>query len=390
MLSRTTSRRKPFRALCFHLLLLLVVGSQEEVVRAQKPADKSVVRDGEPCKQRGQVTGTVKKQFVCVSAIITTASGRVVGRRLVWELQVSAPSMTVGTTTVPLTTTTVTAIKTCANGGECRVGDIGAGGGIVFYVPTSPQWWGRYMEAAPNGWNGYWGDLRYVSGCYGMSIPGASAVGLGSGRRNTEAVVASCPERNIAASVAADLVLNGKSDWFLPSRDELNEMFPHRTAIGFRVTEDNQAYSSSTFPNAETFWGQLFTDDSALGNKAGQQFRPLRTTQYSYYVRPIRYGESATSTSSASIETPTTTSIASTKTLPSYPLATKVPGPAPSLKLPTRSSSTTTTTIVVRGDEKMCVYFPNGIKLGDTFHDCSWRTSTTAISRPIASQTSIP
>ncbi len=43
---------------------------------------------------------------------------------------------------------------TCAAGGTCQVGDTGPGGGIVFYVATSPQSWGTYLETAPSNWNG--------------------------------------------------------------------------------------------------------------------------------------------------------------------------------------------------------------------------------------------
>ena len=281
-------RRACRPAACLMLATVFMFGTSS--LEAFALDSSPLTRDGEPCKQRGQVTGTVKQQFVCVWAKTTTASGRVIGRRLVWELQVSKTTTTIQSSVVS-TTTTVMARQTCATGGECRVGDIGAGGGVVFYVPETPQWWGRYMEAAPNRWNGQWGDIRYISGCFGLSIPGASAVGLGSGKRNTEAIVAACPEANIAARVADGLVLNGKSDWFLPSRDELSAMYPHRAGIGIRIAEDNQVYASSSFPNAETFWGQLFTDDSATGNKSGQQFRPLRTAPYSYYVRPIRYSD---------------------------------------------------------------------------------------------------
>ncbi len=43
---------------------------------------------------------------------------------------------------------------TCAAGGTCQVGDVGPGGGTVFYVATSPQSWGTYLETAPSNWNG--------------------------------------------------------------------------------------------------------------------------------------------------------------------------------------------------------------------------------------------
>jgi hypothetical protein len=282
---------KRSRVLKLLLVALLISGTQALFTRADAHAEVLTIRDGEPCRKRGQVTGTVKQQFVCVWAKTTTASGRVIGRRLVWELQVHKASTTVPNNMVS-TTTTVAARQTCATGGECRVGDIGAGGGVVFYVPETPQWWGRYMEAAPNRWNGRWSDSSFVSGCYGLSIPGASAVGLGSGRRNTEAIVAACPEANIAARVADGLVLNGKSDWFLPSRDELNAMYPHRAGVGIQIAEDYQWYDSSTFPSAFTHCVQVFTDDSRYGTKSGTQRCDIhRSENNRNLVRPIRYGE---------------------------------------------------------------------------------------------------
>lgn len=259
------------------------------VAMANRHTTSPSIKDGDPCKQRGQVTGSVREQFVCAWARTTTASGRVIGRRLVWQLQVPRPT-TVVTTTVNVATSSTVPRLTCATGGECRVGDIGAGGGVVFYVAETPQWWGRYMEAAPNRWNGQWGDLAYVSGCYGMSIPDARAVGLGSGKRNTEAIVSSCPETNIAARVADNLVLNGKSDWFLPSKDELNAMYPHRAGIGFRVAEDAQWYASSSFPTAFAHWVQVFTFDSRYGYPSGTQFGTVER-KGNNYVRPIRYGD---------------------------------------------------------------------------------------------------
>ena len=43
---------------------------------------------------------------------------------------------------------------TCAAGGTCQVGDTGPGGGTVFYVASTPQSWGQYLEVAPSTWSG--------------------------------------------------------------------------------------------------------------------------------------------------------------------------------------------------------------------------------------------
>ena len=291
MLSRRTVTM--FRVLSRVTLLVLVL--MTGLVSSQTAfgfSDAPSVRDGEPCKQRGQVAGTIKQQFVCVWAKTVTASGRVIGRRLVWELQIPKSQSTLPVAISTTSSSTTIPRPTCATGGECRVGDIGAGGGVVFYVPETPQWWGRYMEAAPNRWNGQWSDSLLISGCYGLSIPGASASGLGSGRRNTEAIVSACPEANIAARVADGLVLNGKSDWFLPSREELNAMYPHRAGIGIQIAEDFQWYDSSTFPSAFTHCVQVFTDDSRYGTKSGTQRCDIHRSETNRnFIRPIRYGE---------------------------------------------------------------------------------------------------
>jgi len=275
-------------------LLLIIVSTAISVVSVGQFASAQFsINSGQSCKSIGQIRDYQGQRFICRR--VNAKAGSSSGPYLIW-FKISSPKTTTKpTTTTQVVTTTSTSSTTplplsCAKGGECRVGDIGAGGGLVFYVSSSAQLWGRYMEAAPNRWNGQWADLPHSSGCYGLSIPDASAVGLGSGKQNTELIVSACSESNIAARVAYDLILNGKTDWHLPSRDELNAMYPHRVAIGINIAADNQPYASSSFPNATTFWGQLFTDDTRLGNKAGQQFRPQRTSPYNYYVRPIRYG----------------------------------------------------------------------------------------------------
>jgi hypothetical protein len=63
------------------------------------------------------------------------------------------------------------------------------------------------------------------------------------GEVNTGAIVNGCTQLNFAAKLCDDLELNGYSDWFLPSRDELYEMYAQKTLIGGFT---NNIYWSST------------------------------------------------------------------------------------------------------------------------------------------------
>jgi len=108
--------------------------------------------------------------------------------------------------------------------------DTGPAGGYIFYDKGyySSGW--RYLEAAPASteWPGNeWGS-------YGTLI-GGTGTGIGTGQSNTTIIVTwlnSHFETDRAAQLCDALIYGGYSDWFLPSKDELNLMYENLIIFG--------------------------------------------------------------------------------------------------------------------------------------------------------------
>ena len=80
-------------------------------------------------------------------------------------------------------------------------------------------------------------------GCYIIAISGAGGTAIGTGNQNTIDIMAGCSTAGIAACLCGDLVFGGYSDWYLPSKNELNQLYLNRVAIGGFA---NNYYWSST------------------------------------------------------------------------------------------------------------------------------------------------
>ena len=197
------------------------------------------------------------------------------------------------TTTVPATTTVPPVVYS--------VGDVGPGGGIVFYDAGSIQSWGRYLEVACVGWSdGTCGgndstDLTAVWGCYGTLITGADGRAIGTGKQNTTditAPVGGCSTAGIAARLANDLTLGGQNDWFLPSKDELNALckWAYGDTVNAICNDGGFGGLFLTYGgfSADGYWSSSeFGDSSAWsqGFHYGGQFSATKGTNS---VRPVR------------------------------------------------------------------------------------------------------
>jgi len=107
---------------------------------------------------------------------------------------------------------------------------------------------------------------------------------IGSGRRNTQLFVEklrqTAGEWDTAAQQVDDLVFGRFDDWFIPSRDELDQMYGNlkRRNLGdFK----NEWYFSSTQYSTYSVHGQNFAD--------GSMYNRSKTNRN--YVRPIRQVE---------------------------------------------------------------------------------------------------
>ncbi|MBR1938587.1 MAG: leucine-rich repeat domain-containing protein [Spirochaetales bacterium] len=226
-----------------------------------------------------------------------------------------------------------------------RVGDIGPAGGYVFYdcdadndtgnadgLKSSECGW-RYLEAAPadlrivndkptvdSSLSGYSsgtdkiyygcyrtsadGDYLYVNGKFTYDSSNCTGNAIGTGNKNTELLVGTmgdeaykndCWDDNNSEKISdyaarlCDILEYTKdgvtyTDWFLPSKDELNLMYTnlHEKGLGdFNGDSSNWPYywSSSEYSyNADIVWLQFFDNGIQIDNGRNKYNR----------VRPVR------------------------------------------------------------------------------------------------------
>jgi hypothetical protein len=226
------------------------------------------------------------------------------------------------------------------SGGPCRVGDIGTGGGTVFYVSSTPFTATgaacnpncRFLEFAPKGWasisdwpnnityNGSIASSRtnanddpilvWSDGNFTSQAAGSIAVGtvVGTGYNNTQQIKNNTPagvhdERfgfNAALRYVGNSGTSTLGQWFLPSINELNELCKYArgdiSGLGDQSVQCSRTAGTLNavygFNTVGSFYLSSTYDAANPGQTLGYNFdfftNPLRNQYYSSYGNPIR------------------------------------------------------------------------------------------------------
>ena len=265
----------------------------------------------------------VRANKVCVSKLsgklrhLATNAKQICRRgevKLVWNQSIAA-YVTTGTTTTPITSSLTTPLRSTTSTGATtpastttrtftyKLGDVGPGGGLIFFVDTLSQFDGfTYLEAAPvdlqaTAWAtnsvGCFDITNAATSCLDASVYQASpadssrinAAKIGQGSVNTALIgtrlSAGGPVDNtkFAAGLADAYVYGTTTDWYLPSINELGQMYTNLKAKGLGNFQDTYYWSSTEFGTSSA-WFILFDGGNFSNGSKSSTFltvRPIRS-----------------------------------------------------------------------------------------------------------------
>ncbi len=159
------------------------------------------------------------------------------------------------------------------------------GGGIVAYILQEGESNGvyDYVEGETHGLIAATADqsdgICWHSRPYGLII-GATETALGTGKANTALIISSYEDENNAAKVCDDYTNENYSDWFLPSKDELEKLRTNRDTIGGFTAKYGDYWSSSEI-DRQSAWSWIFEPGDTCDCES--------TKEAAYAVRAVRY-----------------------------------------------------------------------------------------------------
>jgi len=167
------------------------------------------------------------------------------------------------------------------------IGD-SAGGGIVFYDSGTTNSWGRYLVAATDdqsagakwatatGTNDLASIDPNVATDYGM-IPAVSGMGAGKTNQAVLMAAANTNASGLSAYVCANYNGGGYTDWWLPSIEELRQLYAQRLVVGGFSATLYWSSSQYTTSNAWSFsFGSGYTNYTSTTKTNTSAVRAVR------------------------------------------------------------------------------------------------------------------
>jgi hypothetical protein len=159
-----------------------------------------------------------------------------------------------------------------------KVGDAQLGGKIAYVLSPADKGYDPNIQHGlvaaatdQSGTDSHWTLVRT------MESTGAAGTAVGTGKANTDTIIAKQGTTDMyAARIARSYTGGGFTDWYLPSKDELNILHKNMALIG---GFQKATYWSSSHYDGPTVWVQFFDE----GGAQNHQWREMRGT-----VRAVR------------------------------------------------------------------------------------------------------
>lgn len=153
-------------------------------------------------------------------------------------------------------------------------GYFGQGGGYVAFDKGEMTDGWRYLEVSPTTLQFGGSSLQW--GCHNSFITNTYPE-MGTGLANTSTIVSGCSANNCAARACNNLVLGGKSDWYLGSRDEMLNIAQSLDEINVTI---NDCWTSTETTGSQAYYITL--------NSSNNIIYSLIPKNYGFNVYPVR------------------------------------------------------------------------------------------------------
>ncbi len=205
---------------------------------------------------------------------------------------ITVTGLTIGTAytfTVTATNDIGTSLASAASNSitprQAQVGDFYQGG-VVFYILQSGDT--GYIAGETHGLIAAVADqssIRWYNNGRNITT-GATGTAIGTGSANTTTIISvqGPTETSYAAGLARAYTGGGYTDWFLPSKDELNKMYLNRATINTTAASNSGSNFATNYywSSTESYISKAWVQHLSNGNQLPSE------KSYARYVRAVR------------------------------------------------------------------------------------------------------